>query len=198
MSSRITPFIRLFLESSLRRRSPHGLSIRPYTQIDRTSCLAHASGRPSPTAAVTPSLRAPPNYLSTILPSPMPAAQRFGTWAERNSSLSRSRLTRCSGRARSWYYRAAYCRPLCWRSGRLRRYCASNSFCCAWLVPRSTGCAMPTVQVQRASLLYSALCGKVAARPSVVNAARDKLKLFNLAHRYIRLHARHIWSHTHG
>ena len=80
--------------------------------IDRTLCLAHASGQPSPTTAVVPSLRAPPNCLSTILTSPMPAAQRFGTWADQDGSLSCS-MTRCSGRARSWYYRSAHCRPLC-------------------------------------------------------------------------------------
>ena len=158
---------------------------------------SHASGQPSPTTAAAPSLRAPLNRLSTILTSPMPAAQRFGTWADQDGSLSRS-MTRCSGRVRSRSYRMAHCRPLCWRSGHFRRHCASNSFCCAWLVPKAAGCAMPTVEVQRVSLLYSALCAKVAARPSVVNAARDKLKLFKLAHRYIRLHARHIWSHTHG
>ena len=51
---------------------------------------SHASGQPSPTTAAAPSLRAPPNCLSTILTSPMPAAQRFGTWADQDGSLSRS------------------------------------------------------------------------------------------------------------
>ena len=58
--------------------------------IDCTSCLAHASDRPSPTAAVVPPSLAPLNCLSTILTSPMPAAQRFGTWADQDGSLSRS------------------------------------------------------------------------------------------------------------
>ena len=36
-----------------------------------------------------------------------------------------------------------------------------------------------------------ALRGKVALRPSVMNAARDKLEVINLAHRCIRLHTYH-------
>ena len=51
---------------------------------------SHASDRSSPTAAVVPPSLAPPNCLSTILTSPMPAAQRFGTWADQDGSLSRS------------------------------------------------------------------------------------------------------------
>ena len=31
-----------------------------------------------------------------------------------------------------------------------------------------------------------------------MNPAGDKLELYNLAHRYIRLHAHHIWFYTDG
>ena len=59
-------------------------------RIDHTSCLAHASGRPSPSTAVVPSSRTPPNCLLPILTSCSPVAQRFGTWAEHDGSLSGS------------------------------------------------------------------------------------------------------------
>ena len=59
-------------------------------RIDHTSCLAHASGRPSPSTAVVPSSRTPPNCLLPILTSCSPVAQRFGAWAEHDGSLSGS------------------------------------------------------------------------------------------------------------
>ena len=73
---------------------------------------SHASGQPSATTAAAPALREPLKRLSTILTSPMPAAQCFGTWADQDGSLSRS-MTRCSGRVRSRSYRMAHCRRLC-------------------------------------------------------------------------------------
>ena len=40
--------------------------------------------------------------------------------------------------------------------------------------------------------------GKVAASPPVMNPAKEKLKLFNLAYRYIWLRTYRMWSHTDG
>ena len=63
--------------------------VRHSAHVARTSCLVHASGRPSPPTPLAPSLRALSICLSPILTSCRSAAQRFGTWAEREGDPSR-------------------------------------------------------------------------------------------------------------